>query len=487
VDQSGFTFVARHVGQVLEIPGQGIDQGAGPVLMSGVDYHTCRFVNHHQVSIFIHDIQRDRFRYDFMDTRRHRQGDDNFIQGMNPVIGFDRFIINPDEALFDGFLNLCPRNVGQPVRQEFINAHQALTGIGHYAMVFVQYIVILLLTRYIIFHEVWHFIPGLRQNKLICTIVVNSRLLINRQLLRLFPILSIFLLYGCKQQQTTGYADIFESGVPIGHALESYIHEASGMAASRKHRGMFWVHNDSGDQPRVFLIDSLGKTQMIVYLPGARNRDWEDMAAGPGPDASKTFIYIADIGDNLGIYQVKTIYRFPEPELLHASVSIHNFDSIRFVYPDGARDAETLLIDPSTRDLFILSKREKKLHLYRLPFPQSTTEIQTADLVASDLTFNLLGEPKGYDKRYYNQITGGDISADGTEILIRYYSSIYYWKRRPDEKMGNVLRRKPLLLTYQPEPRGEAIAFSVSGDGYYTLSEQVGSNPSRLMYYRRMH
>ncbi|MCS6973305.1 MAG: hypothetical protein NZM13_02355 [Cyclobacteriaceae bacterium] len=248
---------------------------------------------------------------------------------------------------------------------------------------------------------------------------------------------------------------------------------------------MIWTHNDSGDKARLFLLDTAAQTRMVVYLRGAYNRDWEDMAIGPGPDSTRQYVYVGEIGDNLAVYRTKVIYRFPEPDFTEGQVTIAQFDSIRFVYPDGRRDAETLMVDPLTRDIYILSKREKNLHLYRLAYPQSVTDVITAELLSDNLTFNGLGEAKGYDLRYYNQVTGGDISADGREILIKDYSSVYYWIRKPNQTVEEVLTKKPYLLPYKPEPRGEAIAFAADGSGYFTLSEAVDGTMPYLFFYKR--
>jgi hypothetical protein len=224
---------------------------------------------------------------------------------------------------------------------------------------------------------------------------------------------------------------------------------------------------------------------MEVKLPGIRNRDWEDMAAGPGPDSTKSYVYIAEIGDNDARYEVKYIYRFEEPFFRGADTTILQVDSIRFVYPDGNRDAETVMVDPLTRDLFILSKREKKVNLYRLPFPQPVAEVATAELAVAGLDFHRLGEEKGYHPRYFNQVVGGDISPDGSEVLVKDYSSVYYWKRRQGESINELLQRTPEILPYAPEARGEGIAFSLNGWGYYTISEEVDGHIPHLVFYRR--
>src|SRR5690606_1795107 len=40
--------------------------------------------------------------------------------------------------------------------------------------------------------------------------------------------------------------------------LPPELEEASGLAASRRHAGVLWMHNDSGGEPEVFAVDSTG-------------------------------------------------------------------------------------------------------------------------------------------------------------------------------------------------------------------------------------
>jgi hypothetical protein len=88
------------------------------------------------------------------------------------------------------------------------------------------------------------------------------------------------------------------------------ITEASGLAASRQHPGVYWTHNDSSDGPYVYAVDSAtGKTVARVAMRGIDPRDVEAVSLGPDGD-----LYVGDIGDNLGgAWKEVWIYRFPEP------------------------------------------------------------------------------------------------------------------------------------------------------------------------------
>ena len=270
-------------------------------------------------------------------------------------------------------------------------------------------------------------------------------------------------------------------GTPIdrGRLDNPEIREASGLVASRKNPGALWTHNDSGGEPKVYLLNDKGATQATYRLMGAKSRDWEDIAAGPGPVAGETYLYVGDIGDNNAQHTVKTVYRFVEPLAVDSSLSgvIRQVDALRFVYPDGARDAETLLVDPVTKDLYVLSKRDKFVHVYRAAFPQNTESIDTLEL---------LGQLPRPQVGILEQLVGGDISPDGKEVLLKSYVQVFYWRRTDEQaSLFELLQTDPQPLPYQPEPQGEAIGFATDGSGYFTLSEEQSGLEPRLYFYPR--
>ena len=112
--------------------------------------------------------------------------------------------------------------------------------------------------------------------------------------------------------------------------------------------GLLRVHNDSGDAPRIYAIDEKANLLGICNIKGWQARDWEDIALGPGPDPNLPYLYVGDIGDNSAKYPEVVVYRVPEPKVdpgkPFGQMTIGPADALRFVYPDGPRDAETLLI-----------------------------------------------------------------------------------------------------------------------------------------------
>ncbi|GAA4408297.1 WD40 repeat domain-containing protein [Nibrella viscosa] len=290
--------------------------------------------------------------------------------------------------------------------------------------------------------------------------------------MRLTLTISVFtvLLQSCNLVGVQTQEAQFSSNPTISAIQPGQIDEASGVVDSRSMPGNLWVEEDSGNPNDLVLLGHDGKIKGRVPVPNAQNRDWEDMAMGPGPQSGVNYIYLGDIGDNNAQYPTCTIYRLPEPKSLTDAVT--QVDRITFRYPDGPRDAEALLLDPKTSDLWIVTKREENVHLYRLPYPQSTTDVITAQ------AYGAIPLVSG--------ITGGDISPDGSEILLRTYLGVLYWKRQGNELLADVLQKRSYrTLPYRIEPQGEAVCFDRLGSGYFTLSERNNAAAVSLYYYPR--
>ncbi len=246
--------------------------------------------------------------------------------------------------------------------------------------------------------------------------------------------------------------------------------ELSGLVASHKHPGLLWTHNDSGNGAEIFLVDTTLHLKLTCILP-AYNRDWEDIAVGPGPDPAKSYVYVGDIGDNDAIYPLKYIYRFEEPDLNPKKIAkITALDTITFRLADGQKDSEALMIDPKSKSLYVVSKREKPVFVYELPFPQSTTDTLVAQKkISLPIT----------------QIVSASISSKGDEILMKNYEHIYYWKAKQDESIEKALAKIPNEVDYDPEPQGEAITWAANGSGFYTISERTLGKKVYLYFYKR--
>ncbi len=292
--------------------------------------------------------------------------------------------------------------------------------------------------------------------------------LLHQMIARLCLILLV-LFASCKEKDNSEKSNLFEAGKNLG-VVSDQLEEASGLVASITNPGYLWTHNDSGNPAELFLIDEHADVALTIKLKGIKNRDFEDISMGPGPDG-KNYIYVGDIGDNLAVFNEKVIYYFEEPKLNGQNkFELTEFDTLVLKLSDGVRDTETLMIDPLSKDLFIISKREDSVRLYQLPFPYTTKDTLTAQKVAT---------------LPYYKIVAGDISRDGQEVLLKDYDHIYYWKKTGAETIVDLLKKAPVEIPYDREPQGESIAWSLSGDGFFTLSETVKDKRGKLFYYKR--
>ena len=269
-------------------------------------------------------------------------------------------------------------------------------------------------------------------------------------------------------------SNAFASGRPMGVVQSDSLQELSGIAASRRNPGVLWVHNDSGDAPRVYAINEKAQLLGECNIQGATARDWEDIAVGPGPDPNRFYVYIGDIGDNAAKYPEIIVYRVPEPKVDAATplgpMKIGPADAIRLTYPDGPRDAETLIVDPLTRDIYIISKRELVPKVYRAAHPQSWHTGLGSGATAQPIKLEQVAVMP-----FASFPTGGDVSPDGRRVIVRGMFSAAVWERPAGEPLWHAFSGKPKAIPVANEPQGEAICFDSKGAGYFTISE--GKHP----------
>jgi len=266
------------------------------------------------------------------------------------------------------------------------------------------------------------------------------------------------------------------------------IDEASGLVASRMNDNVFWTINDSGGDSVVYAFNSAGEHLGIYTIDGTTNRDWEDLAIGGGPGYQQ-YIYVGDIGDNNNQYDTKYIYRFEEPFVncnqAPVNETIYDAETISVQYPTANYDAETLMHDPLTNDLYIVTKRLQASpvgydKIYCAEFPQSTTQTIVMEDVGN-LDYPPSLDPFG---GAYHGATGGEISPLGDEILIKTYTHVYHWKRYHDQTLAEAFQNDYNSITYTLEPQGEAICWEPYCNGYFTTSEEPVSNfPAHLYFY----
>lgn len=272
----------------------------------------------------------------------------------------------------------------------------------------------------------------------------------------------------------------FSDGANVGTISISALDESSGLAASRNNKDVLWAHNDSGDTPpRIFALSTQGQLLGIYTLTGnATHVDYEDIAIGPGPLTNVSYLYVGDIGDNDVNRSNIRIYQIPEPAVYASqytnppSVNLKGVRRITLTYPDGARNAESLFVDPWTGDLFIVSKEATISRIY--------TATQAALNSGTNVVLTFLRDIA------FDEPSAADMSATGRELIIRQEDFAQLWTRTNGQTVNSALEAAPVTIPVigrPTEPNGEAVAFDADGNGYYTLSESSTAQP--LYYFAR--
>jgi hypothetical protein len=244
--------------------------------------------------------------------------------------------------------------------------------------------------------------------------------------------------------------------------------ELSGLAISRTQRRVLWAHNDSGDSARILAFTPGGAALAEHAVAGAEHLDWEDMAIGPWPGAGDG-LYVADIGDNTAARSNVMVYRMREPR--PAGRPLGPAERLTLRYPDGAHDAEALLVDPATGALVIVTKSfdgVTGIYVAGRPRPGTVTTLRRAGRLS-------LGAIQA--------ITAGDVSANGRTIMLRSYDRAFVWSRKRGWSLARtMLRRRPCFAgaSLIPEGQGETLALTANGRAFYTVPE--GASPALRRY-----
>ena len=240
-----------------------------------------------------------------------------------------------------------------------------------------------------------------------------------------------------------------------GRVADASANELSGLVRSRSQPDLLWSHDDSGAGPVLFGLLADGRVVARPTITGAQAVDWEDIAVGPAPDG-RPLLYVGDIGDNASRRPSIDVYRVTEPRVGAAATAPAARLQLR--YPDGAHDAEALLIDPLRGGLVIVTKALGGGRAYaapaRLPAGSQTT-LRRGPAIALSL------------------VTAGDVSADGRIVVLRGYDRLAVWIRRGREPLTTTLRRAPCLspTSLAAEGQGEAIALDRRGANFATVAE----------------
>lgn len=262
----------------------------------------------------------------------------------------------------------------------------------------------------------------------------------------------------------------YEAPRKIADLKDRAVKESSGLAASRTTPGSYWTLNDSGDGPFIYAFDSTAQRQGVWRVTGAKARDWESMAAGPGPESNRHFLYVGDTGSNSERRTDIVIYRFPEPTITATDTQTSKAkpaltapaDVINLQYPDGGHDAEALLVHPTTGNIYVVTKvafGNPSVYLAVAPFATTGT-----------ITLKRLGEIQ-IPSMLGGMITDGAISPDGSRVVLCDYLRGYELVLGKNSDFDSIWKQVPAPIRLGERKQGEAVTYRLDGRALVATSE----------------
>ena len=190
-------------------------------------------------------------------------------------------------------------------------------------------------------------------------------------------------------------------------------------------------------------------------------------------ETGECFLYIGDFGNNARTRSEHTIYKVKEPTAFSKDSSKKNpqitgdAEAIKFSYPDIRHDAETLLVHPQTKDIYVITKRlTGAAGVYKLKANYDKSAVNKLEKISD---FSVPAVPEGF-------LTGGDISPDGKRVVICDYFFAYEISLPDNAKsFDEIWKEKPLKIELGTREQGEAIAYAADGNSIFATSENKNS------------
>jgi hypothetical protein len=248
---------------------------------------------------------------------------------------------------------------------------------------------------------------------------------------------------------------------PAGRLDVRLIPEASGIVKSRRHPGIFWVHNDSGNPPLLFAIRANGQI-VRQYRLEVPNIDWEDIAID-----DHGHLYVGDIGNNLGALPARAIYRIDEPDpALPADRPLTASAVSRYALPRTNRfDAESLDYDQGSAIVIAKYLDGREAEVFSVPFDPPPPLLRPAPPRS-------LGRLAGF----IEPATGSDLDPDRTHLAVCSSTVTRIYRRddveKPDWKLIG-LARYPAVPVEGVCWYGRALILVAEGGAIFRIAEKT--------------
>ncbi|MGY2082166.1 hypothetical protein [Blastococcus sp. SYSU DS0539] len=217
--------------------------------------------------------------------------------------------------------------------------------------------------------------------------------------------------------------------------------------------------NDGGEQVAVHGLDGACAVVDVQTAP-VDPYDPEDLAVGP-----EGGVWIADTGDNNSDRDTVALHVLRPG----GAPALH-----RLTYPDGAHDAEALLVAPDGTPYVVTKEVLGSSGVYRPGGSLTDGATVPMERVAT-VNVTLTGTPGGPVGRAGQlMITGGAVAADGSAVALRTYTDAYVWPLTGSDVPG-ALAGEPVRVALPESPQGEAISFTADSRALVVASEGLPS------------
>ncbi len=251
--------------------------------------------------------------------------------------------------------------------------------------------------------------------------------------------------------------------------LPKKLKEVSGVQYDAKENA-FWMLNDSGNKPSVYLVSKEGKIQKELKVQ-AKNIDWEDLTQD-----KKRNLYIGDFGNNQNKRKDLTILKINLKDLSSKDKVIT--EKIEFLYPEQTKfppKKENRYFDTEAffeweGNFYIFTKSRVKssygrTFLYQVPNKAGTYKAK------------LLSQFETTGNSWNCSITGADISRDGKKVALITHQAVWvFYNFTGNDFFSGEVKEYPFDYISQKE------SVTFISDSLLSIADEENKNSGRNLY-----
>ncbi|MET3807313.1 hypothetical protein ABIB25_004336 [Nakamurella sp. UYEF19] len=241
--------------------------------------------------------------------------------------------------------------------------------------------------------------------------------------------------------------------------------------ASQKSKGVFFVVDDGTGADRIVAVRSNGSLVGNVRVQGMSTGNAEALTAGACGDRAGRCFYVGDIGDNDRERDHISVYRIDEPAVAPLPTAPVAADRWDFTYPDGPRNAESMVVD-GKGSVIVITKSAADGTTGTVP----PHRIYRGEPGGGELRLVASFSPPEPARRVQSMFTGNVITdaafTPGRMLLLTYDQVIEYLAPTKNADPAGFSSWPHHELPDPPMIQTEGIAGDMTGCGYEVTSEE---------------